>query len=59
MAEELATNPFLRCDRPEIAVALAMAGAQPADVFAALRKLKDQFKPKGQIHAARDHRSDA
>lgn len=41
---EKATNPFLRADRPELARAMGMPGAEPAEVFAALRKAKDAFK---------------
>ncbi|MEI8393100.1 MAG: hydroxyacylglutathione hydrolase [Rhodospirillaceae bacterium] len=43
MAEEKATNPFLRADRPEIAAALGMSGAPPVEVFAELRRRKDRF----------------
>jgi len=43
IAEERATNPFLRADRPEIQAALHMTGAAPADVFAELRRRKDRF----------------
>lgn len=40
---ELATNPFLRAGHSAIAAAIGMANASAADVFAALRKRKDQF----------------
>ena len=40
---ELATNPFLRAARPEMAAALGMAGADPAKIFAELRGRKDRF----------------
>ena len=44
---ELATNPFLRCDRPELAESAAHRLGRPAsdetEVFAAIRKWKDQF----------------
>ena len=43
MAAEKATNPFLRADEPSVAAALGMAGADPAAVFAALRKGRDGF----------------
>lgn len=47
MAQERATNPFLRCDRPELRVAVSrMAGHEartPVEVFALLRALKDEF----------------
>lgn len=47
IADERATNPFIRVDSPEIRqrVAAAMPGVAlqtPADVFAATRKLKDR-----------------
>jgi hydroxyacylglutathione hydrolase len=41
--DECAANPFLRADRPEVAAALGMAGADPAAVFAELRRRKDVF----------------
>lgn len=49
IAEERATNPFLRCDEPAI-VAAAEAHARrklgdPVEVFAVLREWKDNFKP--------------
>jgi hydroxyacylglutathione hydrolase len=40
---EIATNPFLRADDPALAAALDMAGADPVDVFARVRGLKDRF----------------
>lgn len=47
VAEERATNPFLRTDVPEVARAARAAepadGDTPADVFAALRRWKDRF----------------
>ncbi len=39
---ELATNPFLRVDDPGLRAALAMPDADPADVFAHLRELKNR-----------------
>src|SRR5258708_6483027 len=46
LQEELDTNPFLRCAKPELR---ASAGAGPdateVDVFAALRRAKDVFRP--------------
>ena len=42
MADELATNPFLRADDPALLRAVAMTGAEPAEVFAALRTRKDR-----------------
>ena len=43
LAIELATNPFLRADDPEIQAGLGMAGADPAAVFTALRERKNRF----------------
>ncbi len=43
IAIELATNPFLRANAPEIQDALGMNGAGPAAVFAALRERKNRF----------------
>lgn len=47
LADELATNPFLRCDKPEVvATAAAQAGTSltdPAAVFGVLRGWKDSF----------------
>ncbi|WP_395697239.1 hydroxyacylglutathione hydrolase [Methylocella sp.] len=42
IAIELATNPFLRVEEPEIQAALGMVGADPVDVFAALRERKNR-----------------
>ena len=44
IGEELKTNPFLRCDSPEIRHNLNMEAATDAEVFAELRKRKDNFK---------------
>lgn len=43
LAEERATNPFLRAHLPEIKAALGMAGAPDAAVFAEIRARKDRF----------------
>lgn len=43
LAEELATNPFLRAADPGIARRLGLEGHGPADVFARIRSLKDSF----------------
>jgi hydroxyacylglutathione hydrolase len=47
LAEECATNPFLRCDEDGIAAGLAAAGVTPAadsvGRFAQLRAWKDRF----------------
>jgi len=40
---EKAANPFLRADDPEMARKMGMEGAQPSEVFAAIRKAKDNF----------------
>lgn len=40
---ELATNPFLRAEDPEIQKNLGMSGADPAAVFAELRERKNRF----------------
>ncbi len=44
LAEELATNPFLRADRPELAQAVGLPPGDPVAVFAAVRKAKDNFR---------------
>jgi hydroxyacylglutathione hydrolase len=44
LAEELATNPFLRADRPELAAAVGLPPDDPVAVFAAVRRAKDQFR---------------
>jgi hydroxyacylglutathione hydrolase len=38
-----AANPFLRADAPELARILGLAGADPSEMFAAIRKAKDNF----------------
>ena len=43
MGEERATNPFLRADQPAVARAVGLTGADPAAVFAEVRKRKDNF----------------
>lgn len=40
---ELATNPFLRANLPHIKASLGLSGASDADVFAAIRALKDKL----------------
>ncbi|WP_131114163.1 hydroxyacylglutathione hydrolase [Lichenihabitans psoromatis] len=42
LAIELATNPFLRADNPDVQTAVGMAGADPAAVFADLRERKNK-----------------
>ncbi len=43
IALELATNPFLRAEHPDIQARLGMGGADPAAVFAEIRGRKDKF----------------
>ena len=43
IADELETNPFLRPESGEIRQKLGLEGAKDVDVFAAVRRLKDQF----------------
>ena len=43
MSEEKAANPFLRADVPEVAKAVGLAGASPAEVFAEIRTRKNKF----------------
>lgn len=43
LAEEVATNPFLRADDPGLQAAMGMEGRPAAEVFAAIRKAKDNF----------------
>lgn len=43
IGEELATNPFLRWSDPAIRRALGMADASDAEVFAEIRRRKDNF----------------
>lgn len=43
LSEELATNPFLRADQPDVKMAIGMPGAAHAQVFAEIRKRKDRF----------------
>lgn len=44
IGDELKTNPFLRCDSAEIRRNLKMETATDAEVFAELRRRKDNFK---------------
>jgi hydroxyacylglutathione hydrolase len=44
IAQEKATNPFLRSDDPGVMKAVGMAGGKPAAVFKEIRTRKDQFK---------------
>lgn len=43
LAEEKATNPFLRADDPGLARALGLAGRPAAEVFGEIRAAKDRF----------------
>jgi hydroxyacylglutathione hydrolase len=43
LAEEKATNPFLRAGDPEVQKAVGMAGADASAVFAELRERKNRF----------------
>lgn len=43
LAQERATNPFLRPDSPDIQATLGMQGADVVDVFAEVRRRKDNF----------------
>ncbi|UEM23396.1 hydroxyacylglutathione hydrolase [Skermanella mucosa] len=40
---ERATNPFLRADDPDLAAELGLAGTDPVEVFAEIRRRKDHF----------------
>ena len=44
MADELAANPFLRPESPEIRAHFGLAHASNEEVFAALRQAKDHFR---------------
>lgn len=44
IGEELKTNPYMRCDLPEIRKVLGMEQATDAEVFAELRTRKNNFK---------------
>ncbi|SMQ86272.1 hydroxyacylglutathione hydrolase [Devosia lucknowensis] len=43
LGEDKRANPFMRADAPELARHFGLEGADPADVFAAIRKGKDTF----------------
>jgi hydroxyacylglutathione hydrolase len=43
LADERATNPFLRAHIPQIATNLGMEGADPVDVFTEIRHRRDNF----------------
>lgn len=44
LGEDKRTNPFLRADEPAVQAAVGMAGADPAAVFAEIRRRKDDFR---------------
>ena len=44
MGDELKTNPYMRCDSPEIRKVLGMELATDAEVFAEIRTRKNNFK---------------
>ena len=45
LSEEFETNPFLRCESPELRRTMKLGADAPAvDVFAALRRAKDTFR---------------
>lgn len=43
LGQEKRTNPFLRADDPDLMEAMGMAGADPVEVFAAMRKKRDTY----------------
>ena len=43
LAEERATNPFLRATEPSVKASVGLAGADDAAVFAEVRRRKDKF----------------
>jgi len=43
LATEIDTNPFLRADSPDLAAAIDMAGTLAVEVFAEVRRRKDNF----------------
>jgi hydroxyacylglutathione hydrolase len=43
LAEELATNPFLRASLPQVKQLLGMEDAESQEVFAEIRRRKDNF----------------
>ncbi len=44
LGDEKKANPFLRADDPVLAARMGLEGAQPYEVFAAIRRAKDNFK---------------
>ena len=43
LSEEMATNPFLRANLPQVKALVGLAGSDDADVFAEIRARKDKF----------------
>ncbi len=43
LADEMATNPFLRANLPEVKALMGMSGCPDAEVFAEIRRRKDSF----------------
>ncbi|WP_404401682.1 hydroxyacylglutathione hydrolase [Pelagibacterium halotolerans] len=43
LGDEIAANPFLRADTEALAGRMGLQGADPVEVFGALRRAKDQF----------------
>lgn len=43
LAEERATNPFLRAADPAVQASVGLSGADPVEVFAEIRRRKDSF----------------
>ena len=43
LAEEIATNPFLRADDPDVAATVGLVGAEAPQIFAEVRSRKDNF----------------
>ena len=43
LGNEIAANPFLRADQPDLQQAIGMPGASPVEVFTEVRQRKDNF----------------
>lgn len=43
LRDEIATNPFLRADDPDLAAHLGMPNADPVDIFARIRSRRDKW----------------
>lgn len=43
LADEIAANPFLRADNPDLLAAAGLGGADPVSAFAEIRRRKDSF----------------